>query len=362
MNDIDTATMSPALRAEIALDSSTTEAYLHILATKHASITEAKNKAGRDQAHGATMECARARIAVEKAAKEARDDATKFSKAVIAEAARLVAIVEPEEVRLKAVRDVWDAEQARIKREAEEKERARVLAITERIAAIKAYVVMANNCRTSASVAELKAKLSEVDLLDFEEFTDEAENAFGDAFAHLVSVLADRLAQEEDAARIKAEREAEAARLKAEREELERQQADAKRQADELAAQQKAEDDRLAAERVEFARHQAESAAALAAQQAELERRLSEFRGTAVEVERKVCEAAQPAPDLVDTAADPLPCTPPVEQTEPIDIQLPSASNLIDVVAYEYDVDAATAAQWLAARADEFKQLAEAQQ
>lgn len=94
-------TLHPSDRAALALESTKTERHLRSLAIKHQSITVVKDKAGREQAHGAAMELTRARIAVEKAAKEARDDATKFSKAVIAEAARLVAIVEPEEARLK---------------------------------------------------------------------------------------------------------------------------------------------------------------------------------------------------------------------------------------------------------------------
>ena len=234
--------LAPIERASLALESSKTEQHLNALATKHASITVVKDKAGREQAHGAYMEVMRARTAVDKAAKDAREDATKFSKAVIAEAARLVAIVEPEEARLKAARDAWDEEQARIKAEAEAKERARVLTITERIAAIKSYVVLANNCRTSERVAELQTKLAGVELLDFEEFADEAAMAHSYATHHLHTVFADRQAQEAEAARIKAEQEAEAARLKAEREELARQR-------DEAAAKAKAqaEADRLIA-------------------------------------------------------------------------------------------------------------------
>lgn len=296
-----TTALAPIERAALALESSKTEAHLLALATKHASIVQVKDKAGREQAHGAAMELTRARTTVEKAAKEAREDATKFSKAVIAEADRLVAIVAPEETRLKAVRDAWDTEQARIKAEAEAKERARVLAITERIAAIKSYVMLANNCRTSERVSDLKVRLAGVALVDFEEFTDEAMAAKAYATEHLARVHADRKADEEEAARIKAEQEAEAARLDAERKELARQRAEAEKAA--RVAAQAAADERarleaeLAAQRVaaheeakriaDEARAQAEAAEAkakaaaeaMAAERAELERMRAELEG-----------------------------------------------------------------------------------
>jgi hypothetical protein len=279
--------LAPIERAAIALESSKTEQHLMALATKHQSITVVKDKAGREQAHGAYIEVMRARTAVEKASKDAREDATKFSKAVIAEAARLVAIVEPEEARLKEARDAWDAEQARIKAEAEARERARVLAITERIAAIKAYVVLANNCRTSARVAELQVKLCDTEMTGFEEFEAEAAQAFLDATEHLSAVLADRLAQEAEAARIKAEQEAEAARLKAEREELDRQRAEA-------AAQAKAQAE---ADRAELDRQRKEMNAQRAAAQAEAKRVADEARAQAeAAAEQKFEQPQKPWP------------------------------------------------------------------
>ena len=104
--------LAPIERAAIALESSKTEQHLMALATKHQSITVVKDKAGREQAHGAYIEVMRARTAVEKAAKDAREDATKFSKAVIAEAARLVAIVEPEEAKSKPAEPIFHARAA----------------------------------------------------------------------------------------------------------------------------------------------------------------------------------------------------------------------------------------------------------
>ncbi|MCT9071221.1 hypothetical protein N6G06_07570 [Cupriavidus gilardii] len=70
-------------RAAVALGSAEHETKLKELAIKHADIVDIKNSAGRDQCHAAMMTLANARVAITKAGKEARDDATKFSKAVI---------------------------------------------------------------------------------------------------------------------------------------------------------------------------------------------------------------------------------------------------------------------------------------
>lgn len=387
--------LAPIERAALALESSKTEQHLNALATKHASITVVKDKAGREQAHGAYMEVMRARTAVDKAAKDAREDATKFSKAVIAEAARLVAIVEPEEARLKAARDAWDEEQARIKAEAEAKERARVLAITERIAAIKSYVVLANNCRTSARVAELQVKLCDTEMTGFEEFEAEAVMALADTEAHLSRVLANIREQEAEAARIKAEQEAEAARLKAEREELERQRAEAaaqaKAQADadraELDRQRKEMDAQRAAAQAEAkrvadeARAQAEAAEAkakaasdaLAAERAELERMRAELEAKSKPAEQPVAiHVCHPATDMyeqlsaqAEAAADvplitgelgvvdaaiTIVATPSAEPSPP-------AIALIRVVAQHWHTDTKTAARWITERAAEIETL-----
>lgn len=344
-----TALIPASERAALALQSNKTEQHLLALATKHAGITLVVDKAGREQAHGAAMELTRARTTVERTAKEARDDATKFSKAVIAEAARLVAIVEPEEIRLKAVRDAWDAEQARIKAEAEAKERARVLAITERIAEIKSYFTLATQCRTAERAKALIDKLAAYDLTGFEEFDAEATQAHADTIKAMGGHFA-----------ALTEREAEAARVKAVREELTRQLAEAKRLADELAAQQKAAADRLAEERAEFARQQQEAADKLAAQLADLERQRAELESAKTPEPEYV-----PAPevftgtDLVDTAVNPLPSTLTREQqVKAILSEPPSAQELIADCAHLYMVDPATAARWLATRADEFKAIA----
>jgi regulator of extracellular matrix RemA (YlzA/DUF370 family) len=363
IEEVGTTALPPAERAALALDSGKAERHLTELASKHASIVEVKDKAGREQAHGAAMELTRARTAVERAAKEAREDATKFSKAVIAEAARLVAIVEPEETRLKAVRDAWDAEQARIKAEAEAKERARVLAITERIAAIKSYVVLANNCRTSERVADLHTKLSGVELVGFEEFEAEAVEAHAMAMEHLRTVHADRKAQEEEAARVKAEQESEAARLKAEREELARQRAEveeAARVAAKAAADERAKmEAELAAQRAAARAQQEAAEKAVAEQRAELERMRAELEAKTKPAEQPVCTAEHQAPAL----PDPEPAPEPAQQVEVAEAprmvlpHAPAASAIVLAVAEFWHTDTKTATRWIVERAAEIATL-----
>ena len=374
--------LEPIERAAIALESTKTEQHLMALATKHQSITVVKDKAGREQAHGAYIEVMRARTAVEKAAKDAREDATKFSKAVIAEAARLVAIVEPEEARLKEARDAWDAEQARIKAEAEARESARVLAITERIAAIKAYVVMANNCRTSARVVELQVKLCDTEMTGFEEFEAEALMALADTEAHLNRVLANIREQEDEAARIKAEQEAEAARLKAEREELDRQRAEAAAQAKAQAEAKRVADEARAQAEAAEAKVRA-AAEAMAAERAELDRMRAEFeRQKAEETLAKAAKAAEAF--VVPPVAETDKPTPGIfsemtvaEVSERITVEAeqhtytvmppepafaevpraPVASAIVLAVAEFWHTDTKTAARWITERASEIATL-----
>ena len=349
--------LAPIERAAIALESSKTEQHLMALATKHQSITVVKDKAGREQAHGAYIEVMRARTAVEKAAKDAREDATKFSKAVIAEAARLAAIVEPEEARLKEARDVWDAEQARIKAEAEAIERARVLAITERISEIKGYVLMANNCRTSERVAELQGRLAGIALDEsFAEFIDEAKFAHTYATAHLVMVHADRLAEEVAAAlakaeqeRIKAEQAEEASRLKAERDEFLRFQAQIKAEADAAEAKVRAAAEELAQQRAEFERQLAEQAA----KNKPIEQPAKEPAGNVV------AHTAGETSQLIATS-EPVACASGKEATEakkPYQRPAPIAIEIVMVVAAACNTDTKTAARWITERAAEIETL-----
>lgn len=381
------AVLPPATRAVVALKSSKTEYDMRAMVAKHAGLVEIKDKAGREQVHGAAMELMRARTAVKKTADEVRDDAKKFNQAVLAEERRLTAIVEPEENRLKALRDAWDAEQERIKREAEEKERQRVLALGARIQEIRGLGRLAQDCRSSDAVRWLVDRLDGLDMTGFEEFEAEAAQVLTETRQQVEAVLNTRLATE-----------AEAVRLKAEREELARQQAEAQRRADELAAQQKAEAERLAAERAEIERMREELEAAKAPKPEPfpVDGQIVAGKKLREAVEAAGCTLADVTgvdADLVDTVSmqnDGTSNAPdagvprdtsaesaevrlgfdmamsmPITTTTPAFIGIdhgtdtPPAVSLINCIAQAYGVDNETACHWLCVRADDFLEWVE---
>lgn len=217
-------------RAAIALGSSKTEEDLKALATKFSNITKVVDKNGREQAHRAAMEVRTARTTITKVAKAARDDATKFSAAVIAEEKRLLDIIDAEEERLFVLRDAWDAEQERIKAEKAAAEKARIDAIKDAINSIRTRPSLLANASADDILAAGKELFKhEVDKEFYAEFTAEAEAAKAKALNDLGDIL--------DAAKA---REAEAARIEAQRIENERVAAENARIAAELAAQQAA--------------------------------------------------------------------------------------------------------------------------
>ena len=123
-------------RASIALAIDLTEEQLQELAAQTKDVTTIKDKTDYALVKGGQMALRDTRIKIEKAGKDARDDANKFSKAVLVEQRRLVGIISDEEERLKAMRKVVDdAEEARKRAEAE-KEEARIADMQKRVAAI----------------------------------------------------------------------------------------------------------------------------------------------------------------------------------------------------------------------------------
>jgi hypothetical protein len=213
-------------RAAVALSSDKARTELAALVKKSAAIKEVKNAAGRDECHGAAMVLVKARTTIQKTGKAARDDATQFSKAVIAEEKELIAITQGEEDRLLSLRNTWDEARAAEKAEAERIERARIEAIVLRIADIRECAVLASQCRTAAEVDALIQNLAGDPMEGFEEFSDEADGVRTKSLARMMDIAGEKREQEAEAARAKAEREAEAARLVQEREELARQRAE----------------------------------------------------------------------------------------------------------------------------------------
>jgi len=294
-------------RARNALSFSTTADKLKELAAKSVGITEVTNKAGRDQAHRAAMDLRDARLTIERTGKEAREDARQFADAVVGAQKELVALVEPEEIRLKNLRDAWDDARAAEKAEEERKERERVAAMAKRIADIEALP----GKLFGAGVEDIKRAITALDGDDLdgidEVYYPTASMAKGNVLEKLHKAYEERAELDRQAAeilRLQQEREAKAKaaaeKLAAERAAFEAEQAEARKaqeEADRKAAEARAEADRVAqAERdrqAEEARQQRErEEAELAERRAEIERQEAEARQKA---EAAALEAARQA-------------------------------------------------------------------
>lgn len=304
-------------RAVQALGSAKARAELTALAAKSVGITEVMNQAGREQAHGAGMALLRARTDIEKRGKAARDDATKFSKAVIAEEKALIALIEPEELRVLGLRDKWDEARAAEKAEAERIERERLTRIHLRIADIREGAALCAQCRTSGEMRELIAGMEAAKLDGFDEFVEEAESTRIKALERMRELLASKELDEAEAERVRIEQAAERQRLADERAALDRQReeqaAQARKEAQERA---KAEAEAKAARDAEEARLKAirdAEAAELQRQRDEVaarERALREQQ-EALDRQRAEAEAAE-----LRKVAPPEPVSGPVETTD----------------------------------------------
>lgn len=195
-------------RAAVALESSKAAAELLALAESSKGITAITNRAGREECHSAAMAAQKARTGIVQAGKSARDDATRFSKAVIAEEARLVAIIQPEESRLKELRDSWDEKEKAEKAAKAEAERLRVLEISQRIALMK--LAASNAAHFSVSSEGAAGILSAVEEIEidssFAEFFGEAKETHAAAVADIRATVEAKRAAEEAAAKAQNER------------------------------------------------------------------------------------------------------------------------------------------------------------
>lgn len=238
----DIAILPPSERAVIALGSTKAEVQLRELVKESADIQAVIDPAGREQAHRAGMRLKNARLAIEKTGKAAREDATAFSQAVIAEEKRLKAITEAEEKRVLALRDAFDAKLAAEKAEADRKERERVAAIRAKIDTIRQIPATMAGEPSSEIEKEIFAIDGFQPGAEFGEFTTEAFEASQTAYVSLCALRDRTVAQEKEAARLAAEREA----FEAERRAFLLEQANARR-AEETASRNSLENDLLPA-------------------------------------------------------------------------------------------------------------------
>lgn len=213
-----TTALTVVQRAVVAIGiSAEREQELRDLAARTNGINTITNKDGYQQVHSGRMALKNERVSIQTLAKEARDDATKFSKAVIAEEKRIIGLIEPEEQRLQKLQDAWDAA-------IEAEQQAKIAAEQKRVADLQQRVADLRGNRTltpmagSICIAEILADL-EGNAVDatFEEFEQQAREAKEAGLAWLRELHAAAVAHEAEQARIKAERE-ELARLRAEQE------------------------------------------------------------------------------------------------------------------------------------------------
>ncbi|MFZ3286610.1 MAG: hypothetical protein WA191_07140 [Telluria sp.] len=246
-------------RAAVALGESANATKLRELVTKSAGIVTVTNPDGRDEAHRAGMVLVKTRTNIEKTGKAAREDATAFSKAVIAMEKDLIAIIEPEELRVLKLRDAFDEQAAAEKAAKIAAERERMDAIQARIAAVRNLPTTAigkSAAEISQMIYELAGTISADDAhaATFEEFAADYKTARTDALELLAQAEAKQLGIEAAAREAEQARIAEAARMESERAELARQRAEAvetariaKIEAERVANEQAIERQRLAA-------------------------------------------------------------------------------------------------------------------
>lgn len=234
-------------RASSVLKFDETKAALLPLVEASARIVSITNGAGYQEAQSARMKLRNTRVEIEKRGKAAREDATAFSKAVIAKEKELVGVISPEEDRLQSLQDEWDTAIARERAAKAETERLRVFAIRQHIDAIRAMPLRAVGV-ASATIAELLQSVSEPLTFDAQEFTAEARAAQADALTALTAALEVAKADEERREQERKDREAEAQRIAEERAELARLRAEQESRAAEerarIAAEREAEEKR----------------------------------------------------------------------------------------------------------------------
>jgi hypothetical protein len=212
-------------RARKALGSDENGPALVELVARTADITAIKNSVGRMQCHNAYMSLKTRRTDIRKAGKDARDDATKFSKAVIAEEDRLVSIIEPEETRLMNLRNAWDAdrEAERVARELADKARiADIRKKLDELRAIPVGLMDATPEQLTNAIADLEEFKATREV--FGEFADEAHCACTEVVMKVSEMRSAAIRRAEEAAQLASER-AELAKQRAEQDDRERQAA-----------------------------------------------------------------------------------------------------------------------------------------
>ena len=230
-------------RAAVALGAVDYEEKIKEQVAASTDITAVIDPAGREQAHRIGMNLLKLRTGIKAVGEAARKDATDFSKAVIAKEKDLIALITPEENRVFELRDAYDTKVEAEKQAAIAKERERITAIQADIAAIHdAPLELVGKSAADIQAAAATVAAIVVDKERFAEFEKDAAKVVAEVSAKLASLHAAAVANEEEAARIAAER-AELAQLREAAAEARRI---AQVEAERIAAERQAEDDRRA--------------------------------------------------------------------------------------------------------------------
>jgi hypothetical protein len=236
------------------------------------------DKDGFDQVHKARMDVKTRRVAVTKKGKELREDAVAFQKAVLSEEKRIIGMLEPIEDHLSDEENRVAQEQARIKAEAEAREKLRIQARVNRLFSI--------GCRfdgTEYSYGQARATQAEITTANPEQFEAFVVAIMGvQAQEAAQKAEGDRLRKEEDERlkKVAQEQEAERKRLMAEQQRIQEEQ---ERERQRLAMEAKKIQDEK--DRIEKGKREAE----------EMERRKAEETRRAIELEAAKVEAAEKA-------------------------------------------------------------------
>lgn len=340
------AVLPPSERAAIVLNSAALRTELTTLAESTKDITAVIDPAGRKQVHTAAMLLVKHRTGIKNNGENAREDANKFSKAVIAEQKALTAIIEPEETRLLALRDAYDEAEAKKEQDRIDAEVARMKAVSVSIANISQGVINAGaHTTTSAQIADAIIALQELNT-DAEEYRGkeaEALSAKSDALVAMHTLYDARLASERAEVERLAAVAAENERLEAKRIELE---AEAKRHAEARAEQDKIDAAKREAEAIEAKRikdEQEATAKAQAARQAQLDEqqaaidaynaRIEQERLDAIAKEKAIADAAAAQVEAdrlaAEEAAKPAPAPEPEKVPELAPVHVPMSKRAV---------------------------------
>lgn len=214
MNDATQDTTAPGTaltlveRARAALESPKHETELQTLADNTHAIKTITNADAYKECHAARMTLKRARGVIETMGKKARADAVAFSKAVIEEENRLIAIIVPDEVRLLTLQEAHDAKaeaEAEAARVAEEQRKEQMRKRIEWLRSRPTAMINKPHAEIVATIDQLdKVQITED---AYGEFLQQAQDTLTQARITLRDMHSSAIANALEAERLKNERE-----------------------------------------------------------------------------------------------------------------------------------------------------------